>query len=148
MTHAREQIRDALITVLNGLTETGSNVAASRIYSVTEASLPHLSIYTLEEELDADRGMMGDKEYRNLEIIIEARAKLTAALDDQLDQIALEVELAITADDTLGIGVKSTELQRTEIELDKDSDQPTGLMRMIWNVAYRIDRTNPELLIP
>ena len=41
--HARKQIRDAVETACTGLTTTGANVSASRVYA--HETLPSLAIY-------------------------------------------------------------------------------------------------------
>jgi hypothetical protein len=147
MSHARQQIREKFESLLTGLTTTGSNVTASRVYSIGDSNLPHLSIYSSNEELDRDKGVIGDKEFRLLSIVVEARAKQNTDLDDKMDTIAAEVEKVVFADDTLGDLVKDTTLESTEIELDGEGEKKTGLMTMTFVVSYRINRTNPEVII-
>jgi len=49
MSHARQQVRDAVVTAVTGLTTTSTRVYASRVYP--HDSLPSLAVYTLEEEI-------------------------------------------------------------------------------------------------
>lgn len=147
MSHARQQIREQFETLLTGLTTTTTNVTASRVYTVSDSNLPHLSIYSVNESLDEDKGVLGDKEFRLLSVVVEARVKRNSNLDDQLDTIAVEVEKAIFADDTLGNLVKGTDLESTEIELDGEGEKKTGLMTMTFICSYRINRTDPETII-
>ena len=147
--HARKQIRTAIATALTGLVTTGANVKASRTYTVPDGNLPHLSVYTREENLEPDKGVMGDKEFRLLEVTVEARAKKVDAVDDQLDQIAKEVEVVL-AGNQLSLGVKDTSLISTSFDYGEDDAQgekPHALMTMIWQVEYRVDRTAPDVII-
>lgn len=148
MPHARSQIRDAVVTAVTGLTTTGSNVFASRVYP--HATLPSLAVYTVAESVQDEEGTLGTKQHRALEVIVEARAKAAAAatLDDTLDTIAAEVEAALVADRTLGGLAKWTEYQEAEIELDAEAEQPVGLARLTFAVIYRVDGTDPTAIIP
>lgn len=148
MPHAREAIRDAVVTTCTGLATTGAKVYPSRVYPSGDTHLPGLSIYTGSEALDEDTQVMGGKQFRNLEVVIEARAKLASGLDDKLDDICAEVETAMFADLTLGVGVKDIDYGGTEIELEgEDSDRPVGVARMTFVVFYRIDVTDPTTII-
>lgn len=147
MSHARQQIREKFESLLGALNTTGSNVTASRVYTISDASLPHISIYSASEVLDEDSAVQGNKEFRTLSVVVEARAKRNADLDDQLDTIAAEVETAIFANPKLDGLAKGTDLISTEIELDDEAEKPTGLMTMLFIVDYRIDRTDPTTII-
>ena len=147
MSHARQQIREKFGTLLTGLTTTTTHVTESRVYPVATASLPHLSIYSVQEELNEDLGVIGDLEFRTLTVVVEARAKQNSDLDDKLDTIAAEVETAIFANPTLDALAKTTELISTSIEQDDESEKKTGLMIMNFEVTYRINRTAPEAII-
>ena len=49
--HVRKQIRDAIVTLVTGLTTTGSNVFAGRTYALQDSELPALRVYTGDEDL-------------------------------------------------------------------------------------------------
>lgn len=148
MPHARETVRDAFVTALTGLTTTGARVYPSRVYPSGDIHLPGLSIYTQEESLDEDTEVMGTKQFRNLEVVVEARVKLASGADDQLDDIAAEVEAALFADETLGVGVKDLDYGGTTIELEgEDTSKVVGVATMTFVAFYRIDVTDPTSII-
>lgn len=145
MAHARQQIRDQLKTTLTGLTTTGSNVFNSRVYD--HDALPSLAIYTLNEELgDED---LGNKQFRALNVVVEARVKATTSMDDTLDTIGAEVETALFAsgDRTLNGKCKDFDYAGVDIELSGEADQPTGLMTMRFVALYRVDKSDVQTLI-
>jgi len=52
LAHLRKQIRDNVVTVLTGLSTTGSRVYASRVYPMAAANLPGLCVYTKSESVE------------------------------------------------------------------------------------------------
>lgn len=148
MSHVRQQIREAAATTVTGLAVTGSNVFPSRVYP--HDVVPSLSVYTLTDTVDADQsvlGAVGYKQVRELELVIEARSKLTANVDNQLDDIAADVEIAMQSDVTLGGLCEWLELTDTAIELEAESENPAGLARLTYSVIYRVAANNPQLAI-
>jgi len=71
MSHVRQQIREAVATRLTGLTTTGVNVFASRVYSLADEKLPALAVYTRSESSDAAN--LACDLNRQLSIVIEVR---------------------------------------------------------------------------
>jgi hypothetical protein len=143
MSHVRQQIRDQLKTTLTGLTTTGDNVFASRVYP--HELLPSLAIYTTSEELGEESGT---RQLRLLNIVVEARVKAVGNFDDTLDNIGAEIETAIFANDTtLGGLCKDIDLDGVEIEYSGESDQPTALMHMRFVALYRVDKSDVTTLI-
>jgi hypothetical protein len=97
MAHLRKQIRDNIKTTLTGLNSTSSNVFLGRVHPVGEDKLPCLFIYTDEEE--SGPTTMGARRYeRTVTVSIDAIVQANSGYDDELDQIALEVEEALQAD--------------------------------------------------
>ena len=52
MAHARQSIRDNVVTAVTGLSTTGTNVFRSRVYPLGENKLPALCIYTVAGEVE------------------------------------------------------------------------------------------------
>lgn len=98
MTHKRKTIRDNATTLLTGLTTTGSNVFASRVYPVESASLPVILVYVGPEEALDDESSMGNTKVIAAELNLEVRAAKSTGLDDQLDLILEEVQTQIATD--------------------------------------------------
>ena len=144
MAHARQQIRDQLVTTLTGLTTTGANVNNSRVYD--HAILPCLSVYTLSEEVGDE---VYNKQMRELSVMVEVRAQATENLEDTLDTISAEVESAIfyNGDITLNGKCKDFEIEGSETELSGDAERPFGLMTMRFIAIYRVNKTDVQTLI-
>jgi hypothetical protein len=56
MTHARTQIRQAVVALLTGNTEAGNRVFSSRVHPLDDAKLPALLVFTPQETI-GDRTM-------------------------------------------------------------------------------------------
>jgi hypothetical protein len=133
MAHVRKTIRDAAKAALTGLTTTGARVFASRVYDLQESDLPGLRVYTNGESAAPSSAGVGHSVERVLELVIEACSKKASGLDDELDAMLEEVEVA------LGAGLapaKSVELRRVEIEMQGEADKPIGVARMTFEVSY------------
>jgi len=143
MAHKRTSIRNHVTTTLTGLTTTGSNVYESRIYPNELANLPLLNIYSNTET--SELSSIGKLE-RNLEIVVEGFAKATSNVDETLDTIAKEVEVALAADWSRGGHAKETWLTNTEYELEKIGNQQIGVIKMTFNVLYITTKADPETL--
>ena len=83
---------------------------------------------------------------RNLEIMVEGFAKATNNIDEILDTIAKEVEVALATDLTRGGHAKTTFLTNTEYELENIGNQQLGVIKLTFNVHYITTKTNPEVL--
>lgn len=146
MAHARQQIRAQLVSTLTGLTTTGNNVIASRVYDVATNSLPSLAIYTLSEDVGDESA---NKQMRQLDVVVEVRAKASNNLDNTLDAIGAEVEDALFAagDTTLNGKCKNFNYDGLEITLSSEAEQPIGLMTMRFIAQYRVNKSDVETLI-
>lgn len=145
--HARTQIRNAVVTALTGLTTTGANVAAGRVYPSTA---PSISVYTpTERRIDAMATMdsTDPPEPRQLSILIEIRAKTTGDILAALDAIEVEVVAALYADETLGGLVEYLDMDAVAQSTDGESDQSVGLSQITFTTAYRIAGNDPETVI-
>jgi len=144
MAHQRKTIRDRVITVLTGLTTTGSNVFNSRVYPNEEAKLPLLNVFTISEavELDSVKSTL-----RNLELVVEGFASANSNIENTLDTIATEVEEALGADTDLNGTCLNHNITNTEITLSNEGSKPLGVVRLTFSVIYRTTQANVEALI-
>ena len=145
MTHVRKQIRDLAKTAVTGLTTTGSNVFADRAYPIPQDKLPALRVFFSREAGELGQGSMG------ADPIMHRRATLTvvgyadgAGLDDTLDAIAVEVEIAMNGEgDFGGRTVGSATYTGTEFALE-EGDSRTGTVALTFEVQYRTAESDPE----
>ena len=144
--HLRRQIREAAATRVTGLATTSSRVFQMRVYPLQVAELPGLLVFTNNET--AQRLTLGAPSImeRSLELVVEGYARATSNLDDTLDGIAKEVEVAIAADYGLGGLAKAATLRSTQVEL-VDADQPIGMVRLTFDVTYMSRENAPDVAL-
>jgi hypothetical protein len=141
MSHVRKQIRDAVATALNGLPITGTNVFPARLYPLENSKLPGICLYTNDEETDGEQGKFDTFDNRRLTLSIEAHCKLVAGLDDQLDDIAEDVEDVMLAQGyDIGGLAKTIDLATTRYGKTASGDQPAGIVVMDFIITYFINR--------
>lgn len=144
--HAREQIREAVATIVTGLATTGARVFKSRVYPLATANLPGLCVYTLNETSQPEIMRTPRRLVRDLTIMIEGYARAADDVDAALDDIAADVETAIGTDATLGGMVRRVHLSQTEIVMTGDGDQPIAVVRMSFSAEYATYENAPATL--
>lgn len=142
--HLRKRIRHAAATRLTGLATTGSRVYRARVYPLEDANLPGLLIYTNAERSERMTMPAPGVLERRLELVVEGYAKDTTDLDDTLDQIAKEVEVAIAGDFGLGGLAKVASLTTTEVEMVNGAEVPVGMIRLTFEVRYMALEEAPD----
>lgn len=135
MSHARQQIREAVATLVTGLTTTGSSVFQSRFYRVQASELPALFIYSTDESIERETIGTGPYLRRELSIRIEGMAKALDNLDDTLDIIGEEVEDALGGQ--LPAGVDDFRISSVSIDYSGEGEQPVGVIRMDFVARYQ-----------
>ena len=142
--HLRRQIRERAATTLTGLTTTGSNVFQSRVYPMESAGLPGLCIYTTEETVEM-QSMGGTRNVsRDLTLIVEGYATDSANVDDTLDQIGKEIEVAMSGDITLNDLAQDSYLSSVEITLSGDGSTGIGKITHSYIVVYQNAENAPD----
>lgn len=144
MSHVRKQIRDKFISLLsNGASLVSTRVYGSRVYPLTEAKLPAITVYAGGETSALQT--MGQKTLtRTLSVNVDVYAKATATLDDDIDAICVQVEHAIANQYTLNGLSKNTVLSSTDIDFSGDTEQPVGVARLTFDVLYHTDIDDAE----
>jgi len=134
MPHARQQIREAIVTAVTGLTTTGSRVFPSRVLPVTESELPCLCVYTRTDTPDYPAGVMANRPRRVLQVHVEGYV----GGDDQdtLDDIAAEVETALYGAAALDALVGGIELGEQVMRVDGEGAQLLSVVDLVFNVSY------------
>ena len=142
--HLRRQIRERAATTLTGLTTTGSNVFQSRVYPMENAGLPGLCIYTTDEAIEI-QSMGGTRNVsRDLTLIVEGYATDSANVDDTLDQIGKEIEIAMSGDITLNDLAQDSYLSSVEITLSGDGSTGIGKITHSYTVVYQTAENAPD----
>lgn len=143
--HLHKQIRDAIVTALTGLTTTGSRVYANRLQPLPDALSPTLLV-TLDEETATPLTFHPSPIYeRELRLTVSAVAKATSGLDDTLDQISKEVEVALASGITLS--GRRLDFTYTGMSFDDElADKPVGIKRMNFTVTFTAAANAPDTL--
>ena len=151
--HLRNQIRDAVVSLLRGARLTGARVYPTRRFPLQPEHLPALLVYTLAE--DAGPETIGSPRFlsRDLDLVIEGVAQDNDTLDGLLDSLAdvIETRLGAALEDpasALRGLVRTGALQRTEIVV-RPPQQPdeagTGHIVLTYRVNYRTRSNDPKL---
>ena len=148
MSHVRKQIRDQFVTLLTaGVTLVSSRVYATRVYPLTQAKLPAITV-TIGSESSGLMTMgatMGSKSLdRTVEIAVSVYENATASLDSAIDAIAVQIEEAIGEDFTLGGIAKESVLTSTSIDFSGETEQPVGIATLTFSVRYVTSLTDVE----
>lgn len=142
MAHARKQIRDALVKALKNQPTANDNVFTDRANALEAEEMPGIVIVTPAERslIEADT-----KQHREAQVKVYGFDR-GENIEARLDQLALEVEEAIFADVTLGIGVKTIDLDGMEIAVE-DGTERVGSIEMTFTLLYRTERGAPGTII-
>ena len=146
MTHARTQIRQAVIALLKGNTSAKSRVHEARVYPISEPKLPAIMVYTNSETAEDWIISKPRTQMRRLSLTIEAYAKQPGAVDAVADGLALEIEKLVATDTTLGGIAKDTMLDSTEIQLTGDGEKPVAGIVLTYTVMYAVKENTPDVI--
>jgi len=146
-THAREQIRDAIVTLVTGLTTTSTRVHKSRTYNFAQGALPCLNVVCESEELVDELSSPRHTRIADATFVIEGRAQAKSDLDETLDDIAAEVEKAIAADYTLSNKAHFIWYQGADIEMSEEGEKPIGMIRLFFRVRYQTTVADPTAIL-
>lgn len=147
MTHARTQIRQAVVNLLKDNTAAGSRVYASRVYALDDPKLPALLVFTPQEGMGNPSMQRPRTQQRNLQLVIEGYVKARGDIDAEADALALEVEQIIGADPTLGGLVKDATLDTTSTQLSGEGEKPVAIISLTFAVLYCVKENVPQTLV-
>jgi hypothetical protein len=148
--HLRRQIREAVAALLTGLTTTGNRVFQSRVQTLKDNQLPALVILTNEETVTQSTIHSNPLLDRQLSVQVIAKAKANTNLDDTLDQIIKEVEMAVFASDaanTLGGLVKGLVLDSLDITFNGEAETKVGEAVMAFTAFYFNQAATPDVSV-
>lgn len=143
--HLHKQIRGAVVTKLTGLTTSGSRVYANRLAPLPDTTLPSLTITLDDETAEGLTVHQPQAQERTLTLSVSAMAKASAGLDDTLDLMSKEVEIALSGGITIGgvhLDVLYTGMQFDDEQLDK----PVGVKRMTFSIIFTAMNNAPDAL--
>jgi hypothetical protein len=143
--HVRKQLREAVATLVTNLTTTGANVFQSRSYVLQENELPCLVVTTDGDRVDNITMNHPAQQQRETQVRIDAYARATTNLDDTIDLICKEVEIAIAgASTTLVEGLMYNGCQ---IDTEVLGNQSIGKASMVFSKDLYTVSNAPDVLI-
>lgn len=144
----RKEIRKAVVSILKGKTDAGDRVFPNASVPLGEKELPVILVYQRTEPVK-ELGSSPKELLRSLDISIEIIAlgpeenldlqtpePGVKSLEDQLDDIAEQVECYLHADDTLQGTCDESELNTTEFEFESSGGVPVGSARLTYTASY------------
>lgn len=143
--HVRQQLREAVATVVTGLTTTSTRVFQSRAYPLPESELPCLVITTDGDQVENLTVHNPVQQQRATQLRIEAFAKSTTNLDDTLDTICKEVEIAIAS--ASSSTVKGLMYNGAQIDIEILGNQPIGKATMLFSKNLYTVSNAPDVMI-
>lgn len=143
--HLHKQIRAGTETALTGLTTSGSRVYANRAKAMGDNNLPGLRIMLQDEDASVINLHDPQQQERDLALDVECCAKGTDTLDDVLDQMSKEVEVALAAGITIGSKKLFPTYQGMSLDLQQ-GELVIGVKRLRFNVNYTCFNNTPDSL--
>ena len=139
--HKAAQILAAIKTILTGLATTGTNVFQSRAYALD--SFPALNIKLGQDAPQSIHNIFTDSELSvNIEIFVKVSEEL---IDSTILQIRKEVQIALMADESQGLGFVLMTLPSGMAPPDISTEEQTiGFAVLEFKFAYRSLLTDPS----
>ncbi|KKM25616.1 hypothetical protein LCGC14_1593230 [marine sediment metagenome] len=143
--HIRKQIRKSAIAALQGLATTGSRVYESRVYPLAQAQLPGLCVFTPLEA--SGREDSPTESMRDMTLMVHGVVAISDKLEDELDDIALEVEIALDElADLDGLAKIYHGIQGTVTTLSgEEAEKPYGAIDLEFLYTYRTRSGTPDI---
>lgn len=143
--HLHKQIRSAVVTKLTGLTTSSTRVYANRLQPLPDAMSPTLLV-TLDEETATQATFHTNPIYeRELRLSVAAIYKASSALDETLDLMSKEVEIALSSGITVGSRTLDVFYSGMSFD-DEQADKPVGIKRMAFTIPFTAAANAPDVL--
>lgn len=148
--HIRTQLRTALIARLTGLTATAARVFQNRMEMLSDAELPALVVmndtdHVANRAIGSQAAPHARLELHTIAFKVRAAAKANSALDDALDEMCKEVEVAIASDIFMGGLTDDARLMSTAHSFDAQGERLIGVADMIWEFDAWYGNTTPDV---
>lgn len=148
--HVRQQLREFARDALRAAQRDGhlavpspDAVVASRVFPATP---PAIAVYALQEEseLESADANASPRWVRRLRLVVDVVVEMDADVDDALDGLCAQVEVALAADLTMGGRLSMpAELAGTDIEVPEDAQVPMALASLTYLCEWRSRAGNP-----
>ena len=136
MTHIRQQVRDAAITAVTGLTvgATTVQVYGSRAVPVQSAKLPALLVYTAQDQVAYVTMTPPRTRTHDIQLIVEVLVQGVDGCDDTLDSLAEAIETQVLTDITLGGIARDVQVTNTATSFLAESEYVLAIAAINFSV--------------
>jgi len=143
MKHARQKIREAAAAILVAAIP---GVVVSRSNQGKVMAHPHIDVYIQSEQSEMANNTIGaPRNYlRTASLVVAASIKASESADDEVDDIAAQIEAAMAADLSLGDTCQDIELYSTIIEQETRAEVLYARAELSYRVWYYTTALNPE----
>lgn len=141
MSHARKQIRDYIVNLLNS-----NSILTYSSRKLPVDVLPVTGVYAEREDLNLNNDAQQYYHIRELNLIIRSIVK-GVNIDDTMDIMASSIETVLLNDEFLANKCYSTDLSSTEMQLDPSSESEKGLLTMSFLIKYITEKGKPEIIL-
>jgi len=143
----RKNIRKRVVQILKGKTDAKNRVRPNASTKIKAEQLPVILVYPQSESISEFNQAPRELE-RELTLAIEIVAtgsevdgegqtvSTKKSLEDQLDDIAEQIECEMSRDDTLGGVADMSILTGVDMEFDGEGGQPIGSARLTYAITY------------
>lgn len=154
MTHIRQQIRDAIGTIISDIT--GTPIPSTRIYKsrsypmdVDNTNAACISTPSANHETGAMGQLPANPYHVFQDVIVEIWSTgSSATISDTIDGLSEKVEEAIAADPTLSGLVKNLFLVSDEQVINTDGGNSIGAVTLTYSAIYRRAAANAGATLP
>ena len=119
----------------------------NRVYPIDRAKLPGILIFNKSEDVEYTTVSFARMQNRICSFDIEVYVRGAENYDNDLDQICLEIEEALSVDLTRGGHAKDTRITSFQADFNSDSEQPVAVARLTVEVTYQVRENNPDVSI-
>lgn len=147
MPHPRVTIRQEFVNRLLGNTAAQRRVYDSRVYLLEGRSLPAIIVFSDHEDIVTDTISFPRSQSRTLRVTVQCYAKNNDTVSTEIDNLVLEVEQLMMADNNLGGLVKDCRMESCDIALNNDSEKPVAVASLVFVVLYKVKENAPSVTI-
>lgn len=128
-------------------TDAGTRVYASRTQAFELGELPALMVTTDRDDWSGAVGFgAGTRRMEHsLRVTVMAATRAQDGVDDNLDELARQVEVALAMPCAAMTGLAQTiTLTGTQLQIDDNGTQPVGRAALSYDVVYGYNETAPD----
>lgn len=148
MSHVRTQIRERFKAVLTATLDPAKyRVFASRKFAINSDR----GVATVDmtfQNVNVEQQTMGDKRLHTASLYIRVqRGQAETSMDDSLDADEVAITQIIEAQDWSDLLEEDPELMQVNFTSDTEGSTAIGAIILRYDLEYRIDKTNPQIVV-